>query len=335
MEKDKFEVIKETYGIKKNQIVKIKEISSYIYNKLSSDPKLINIYVIGEIVELSKSAKGHIYFKLKEEGKLLSCTFFKYINKLEFDLENGMEVLVLGSISTYNSEYQLNIQLIFPIGEGMYAIRKKKLIAKLERKGLFKKEVKKALPKTIQNIGLITSKDSAAYNDVIKIIKTKFPFVKILVKCVLVQGKEAPEQIVNAIKLLDKKKLDVILLVRGGGGKEDLTAFDDEEVANTVFMVKTPIVTGIGHEIDTSIADMVADLSMLTPTKAAESLLPDRTQLLNELEHIRNILTKAYKLYLERTESKESLKIYKGSLIIAVILIIILVYIILKFFGVL
>jgi len=318
-------------------VLTVSQVSDYIKNKLCEDPKLKQIYVRGEITNLSKpNPSGHIYFSIKDEkdeNSVLECAFFRGKNKdLDFEIKEGLEVLIFGSITIYKSKYQLNVCSVFPIKEGPYGLRLKQLKEKLSKEGLFDEKHKKEIPYLYKTLGLIASKGSAAYEDVIKVLKDRVP-VNIELSSTLIQGKEAPQEIIRAINRLNQiKDIGVILIVRGGGSPEDLMCFNDEELARAIFNSKIPIITGIGHETDYTIADIVADKRASTPTMAAKMAVPDKKELLDKIESKRERLKKAYENFIkskkkekELTEKEKQLKSYK--IILGIIILLIILYI--------
>lgn len=305
--KKSLENIKKLYGMDEKDILTVSEISAYIKKKLVNDPKINSIYVFGEITNLSRPDSGHIYFDLKDEQSLIKCAFFRgnYIN-LPFELENGLEVLVLGSITTYEkrSNYQLSISRILPLGEGAFYLQFKQLKLKLSKEGLFNAEHKKEIPKIPKCIGLITSKKGSVIGDIFNVQKSRFPNMNLKLIGTIMQGDKASQEIIKGINILNQyKDIDIIIIARGGGSIEDLMCFNDEELARAIFKSKIPIVTGIGHETDHTIADFVADQMAPTPSVAAKIAVPDKQELLERIDSIRNELKKSYKNYITSQHS--------------------------------
>ncbi len=235
-------------------------------------PALSQIWVVGEISSLSKSQAGHIYFSLKDEnGTMLPCTFFvNYARSLDFQLENGIKIYAFGMITVYDKRgtYQLNVTKVQPSGEGELALKLKQLKEKLQKEGLFDEIHKKPVPSIPNKIGLITSPNGAAIRDFMRMIRNAPPFSVVLFPA-SVQGEKAAATIIRGIEILDNMpEVDTIVLTRGGGSEEDLFCFNDEALARTIFACNTPIISAIGHEKDTPISDLAADLRLPTPTAA-------------------------------------------------------------------
>lgn len=249
----------------------VKLLNKYIKGELTQDPILKNIFVIGEVTNLHRNK--YTYFDLKEDDELLNCVYFN--NDLEF--ENGDSLIINGSINVYTraSRYQINVKNAKIVGEGQAYYQLKLLKDKLEKKGYFDRMRKKEIPLFPQKIGLITSDKSAAVIDFLSIMEQNYPIADIFLYSSGVQGLEAKNSIINGIKYLDDKNLDLLVLTRGGGSSEDLSIFNDEQIADAIFYANTPIISAVGHEIDTTIADLVSDLRVSTPTKAAEYIISD------------------------------------------------------------
>lgn len=249
----------------------VKLLNKYIKGELTQDPILKNIFVIGEVTNLHRNK--YTYFDLKEDDELLNCVYFN--NDLEF--ENGDSLIINGFINVYTraSRYQINVKNANIVGEGQAYYQLKLLKDKLEKKGYFDQMRKKEIPLFPQKIGLITSDKSAAVIDFLSIIEQNYPIADIFLYSSGVQGLEAKNSIINGIKYLDEKNLDLLVLTRGGGSSEDLSIFNDEQIADAIFYANTPIISAVGHEIDTTIADLVSDLRVSTPTKAAEYIISD------------------------------------------------------------
>ncbi|MDD5548681.1 MAG: exodeoxyribonuclease VII large subunit [Sulfurovaceae bacterium] len=248
----------------------------------------MHILVEGEVSSATYHTSGHLYFTIKDKESSLKCVMFKSsVSKLKFKVEVGQHIVVNGSISVYapRGEYQLYALDIEPFGQGALALAYEQLKAKLQEKGYFDPTSKKPIPKTINKIALVTAKDSAALHDMLKIIDKRWPLLDITIIDTLVQGDNAPEQIAKAIRYADKLNVDVVVVARGGGSKEDLWAFNSEIVADALHFAKTPTVSAIGHEIDVMISDFVADLRAPTPSAAMEMILPDRFEILQVLSN--------------------------------------------------
>lgn len=273
-------------------------------NLIESDYRLQDIWVSGEISNLSLPASGHMYFTLKDESAALRCVMWRpeVANLLEIPKE-GEAIEVHGKISVYEAggQYQLYADQIRVSGEGALYQEFARLKAKLEGEGLFELDRKRPLPALPTRIGVVTSPTAAAFEDVINVLRRRFPLTEIILSPSQVQGDEAPAQIVTAIHALNEiSRPDVILLVRGGGSMEDLWAFNSEEVVRAVVNSEIPVVTGIGHETDLILADFAADVRGPTPSAAAELGTPDRADLRVDLREIESSLLRVMSDHLLR-----------------------------------
>ena len=241
------------------------------------------LWVEGEISNLARPASGHLYFSLKDEAAQVRCALFRNQRmRLRFQPANGQQVLIRARVSLYEprGEFQLIAEHMEPAGEGALRLAFEQLKGKLAAEGLFAAEQKKTLPALPRQIGLITSPSGAAVRDLLTVLRRRFPAIPVLIYPVPVQGAEAPSKIIRMLGLANRRaECDVLILSRGGGTLEDLQAFNDEAVARTIFASQIPVVTGIGHEIDFTIADFVADLRAPTPSAAAEHVSPDQHNL--------------------------------------------------------
>ncbi len=246
------------------------------------------VQVSGEISNLSRPSSGHIYFTLKDERAQVRCAMFRsQVQRLKFQPENGLQVQASANVSLYEArgDYQLIINQLQETGDGALRHAFEQLKEKLAAKGLFASEHKKTLPLIPTCIGIITSPSGAAIRDILSVLKRRFPIIPIIIYPVMVQGDEAKYAINQAIiNANQRKECDVLILARGGGSLEDLWAFNEEMVAKAIFKSRIPIVSGIGHETDTTIADYVSDLRAATPTAAAEHCTPDVQQWLAQFQ---------------------------------------------------
>jgi len=246
------------------------------------------IQVSGEISNLSRPSSGHIYFTLKDERAQVRCAMFRsQVQRLKFQPENGLQIQASANVSLYEArgDYQLIINQLQEAGDGALRRAFEQLKEKLATKGLFATEHKKALPLIPSCIGIITSSSGAAIRDILSVLKRRFPTIPIIIYPAMVQGNEAKYAINQAIiRANQRKDCDVLILARGGGSLEDLWAFNEEMVANAIFKSRIPIISGIGHETDTTIADYVSDLRAATPTAAAEHCTPDAQQWLGQFQ---------------------------------------------------
>ncbi len=281
-------------NIPESKIFTVSRLTDYIKQKLEGDTKLRDIWVKGEISNYTLHTSGHAYFTLKDEESQISCAMFKdSVSSLKFKPEQGMKVLLLSSVGVYKpyGKYQLIVSEIHPDGLGALHQQFLQLKEKLEKEGLFLEENKKPLPKFPKTIGIITSPTGAAIRDIITNLTRRFPNIHIKLVPTLVQGTEAAEDIVNSIELLNGiKGIDVIIVGRGGGSLEDLWCFNEEIVARAIFKSKVPIISSIGHETDFTISDFVADCRTPTPSTAAEIAVPDKKELLSNINHLRDKL---------------------------------------------
>ena len=252
-----------------------------------------SIEVEGEISRLTRHNSGHWYFTLKDEKSAISVAIYKFANQnIKFDIKDGMKVTLIGKLSIYspNGSYQFIANRIMPIGVGELELAFNQLKERLAAAGLFDKEHKKSLPKYPNRVGIITSASSAAFADMCRVINDRYILPKFYLFNSLVQGNNAPANLIKMVKIADNMDLDVIVIARGGGSKEDLWCFNDEALAYAIYEAKTPIISAVGHEIDYSISDFVADHRSLTPTAAMVDLLPDSNELYQRLDIIQNSL---------------------------------------------
>ena len=257
----------------------ITALNKAIKNMFEEKRELSNIHLKGEISNYKHHTRGHLYFTLKDENSQLSAIMFASSAKnLKFEPKDGMKVLVAGKVTVYESTgtYQIYVNDMQEDGLGNLYLEFEKLKKKLEQEGLFKKEYKKPIPRFPTKIGIITAPTGAAIKDIMSTIARRFPIVETILFPSLVQGIDAKDDIVKNIRLANTFDLDVIILGRGGGSIEDLWAFNEECVARAIFESKIPIISGVGHEVDFTISDFVADLRAPTPTGAAELCVPNR-----------------------------------------------------------
>lgn len=252
------------------------------------------IEVVGEISRFTRQpASGHWYFTLKDEKASISCAMFKSTAlRVKFIPKDGLKVIITGKVSIYSptGNYQIIAASMKLAGEGELDAKFNALKQKLSDEGLFAEEYKKPLPKFPQKIAFLTSLSSAAYQDMLRVARDRFALVKIDAYSVFVQGENTASSVISALKTADKKDYDCIIIARGGGSKEDLWGFNDENLARAIFAAHTPVISAIGHEIDFSISDFVADHRSLTPTAAMMDLLPDVNTLLQDLSGADNFL---------------------------------------------
>ena len=252
------------------------------------------VLVEGELSRITFHNSGHIYFTLKDSSSAISAVMFRgNASRLKFRLEEGMKVVLDGAISVYTprGSYQINCFNIEPAGQGALALAYEQLKQKLHDKGYFNPEIKKQLPKFPKKIALITSATSAALQDMLRVAQHRYRDIEIDIYDVLVQGQSAAASIANALDVAGQKEYDILVVGRGGGSMEDLWAFNEEIVADAIFRTPLPVVSAVGHEIDTVISDFVADLRAPTPSAAMQMILPDENELFVYLDSISNQFT--------------------------------------------
>jgi len=271
------------------------------------------VWVEGEISNLATPASGHLYFSLKDNAAQVSCAMFKGRNRaLKFRPENGNQVLVRAKVSLYQprGNYQLIVDRMEEAGDGALQRQFEELKTRLAGQGLFDVDNKLDIPELPESIAIITSSSGAAIHDVLSVIERRFPAIPVKLFPVPVQGAEAAPAICNAIQLVDEHvtagelDCDVILLVRGGGSLEDLWPFNEESVAHAIYNCNVPVVSGVGHEVDVTIADFVADVRAATPTAAAETVTPDQTTWLQSFDWYQQQLQQLLKNKIERQREK-------------------------------
>ena len=288
-------------------IYSVAQVNSYIKNLFVQDFLLNRISVRGEVSNCKYHTSGHIYFTLKDKSGTLSAVMFAGQRKgLTFQLQEGQQVVVTGSIDIYERDgrYQLYAREIKRDGVGDLFERFQKLRDELEEMGMFAAEYKKPIPKYAKTIGIVTASTGAAIHDIINITARRNPYVQLILYPALVQGQDAKFSIVNGIRTLDSMGLDVLIVGRGGGSMEDLWAFNEEIVARAIFECETPVISAVGHETDVTIADYVADLRAPTPSAAAELAVFDYRQFENRLEVLREALNRGVERNLERKKAQ-------------------------------
>jgi len=288
------------------QVLTVTQINTFVKDYIDALPPLRQVSVKGEVSNLTKHKTGHYYFTLKDEGSVIKTVMFRSdAEKLDFEMENGQKVIITGRISVFvrDGSYQLYAVSAEQDGIGSLYIAFEKLKAKLAAEGLFDPAHKKPLPKVPFKLGIVTAPTGAAIQDMKNIAARRFPLCEIILYPSLVQGKDAAPEIIKGIEYFDRKKcVDVIIIGRGGGSIEDLWAFNDERLAHAVYDCETPIISAVGHEIDFTITDFVADLRAPTPSAAAELALPDKNELKRKFDNINthNAASLAKRLQSER-----------------------------------
>ncbi len=270
------------------QVLTVGQLNTYIKSLLEGDYHLQHVFVTGEISNFTASRNGHWYFTLKDKDTAMRAVMFRGSNmRMQFMPEDGMKVICFGSVSVYlqGGNYQFIIDNMQPDGLGSLNLAFEQLKEKLGKEGLFDPRYKKQIPVYPKRIGVCTSPTAAAFQDIQNVLRRRWPLAEVVLAETLVQGDQAPPQICRALRALDEANVDVIIAARGGGSLEDLWCFNDEQVARTVFDLKTPLVSGVGHETDFTMIDFVADLRAPTPSAAAELCTPDARE-----EYEKNLL---------------------------------------------
>lgn len=273
----------------------VRQVNSYIKNMFTQDFMLSRIYVKGEVSNCKYHTSGHIYFSLKDESGTIACVMFAgYRSGLSFRLQDGQQVIALGSVSIYerSGQYQLYVREIILDGAGILYEKFEALKKELFEMGMFAPEYKQPIPKYIRTLGIVTAPTGAAVRDIINIAGRRNPFVQLILYPAQVQGDGAAESIIRGIRALEKRKVDVMIVGRGGGSIEDLWAFNEEFVARAVFECSVPVISAVGHETDTTITDYVADLRAPTPSAAAELAVYDYREAKEQIRVFRERLQK-------------------------------------------
>ena len=266
-----------------NDVWSVAELTNYVRELFEIDFRLRDVSVAGEISNFTRARSGHLYFTLKDAESQLKCVMWRSSAKrLRFQPQDGDAVVAHGRMTVYSAGgvYQLAANSLEPAGRGDLALAFERLKEQLAGEGLFDEAHKQPIPAFPRKIGIVTSADAAALRDILNVLERRYPIVEILIAPTLVQGNQAPVQIVQALRWLDGRyDIDSIIVARGGGSIEDLWAFNDEQVARAIFAAQHPVISGVGHETDFTIADFVADLRAPTPSAAAELAVPDREEL--------------------------------------------------------
>ena len=295
----------------------VSQLTKYIKYKLDNDVNLREVYLKGEISNFKAHTRGHFYFTIKDEGSRINAVMFaSSASKVKFTPEDGMKILVTGRISVYEATggYQIYVNEMMEDGVGNLYVAFEQLKKKLASEGLFDEARKKRIPKIPERVGVITASTGAAIRDIISTINRRFPLTEVILLPSLVQGEGAKEDIVRQIKRAEGYNLDVLIVGRGGGSIEDLWAFNEEIVARAIFECPIPIISAVGHEIDFTIADFVADLRAPTPTGAAEIAVPNKTDVINYINQLNLRSRKAVGTILEL--KKKRLDNIKGHYIL-------------------
>ena len=267
----------------KDSYLSVSELNGYVKRSIEGDAFFQHVLLKGEISNYKHHTSGHLYFSLKDENSKINAVMFEFnrLRGLAFEPKDGMNVLVEGKLGVYapNGGYQIYIEKMTEDGVGNLYVQFEQLKKKLEAEGLFSSSHKRPIPKYPKKIGIITASSGAAIKDILSTIKRRYPVCETILFPSLVQGEGAKENLVKQLKLADTYDLDVIIFGRGGGSIEDLWAFNEEVVARAIYECNTPIISGVGHDVDYTISDFVADLRAPTPTGAAEMAVPNKVDI--------------------------------------------------------
>lgn len=268
-----------------------------------------DVCVEGEVSQFTRARSGHVYMTLKDENAVLKAIIWRSMaSRLKFDLEEGLEVVARGSVDVYppRGSYQLLVRDIQPRGLGALQLAFRQLLEKLEEEGLFRDDRKKPLPRFPEKIGIITSPTGAAIRDMVRIISRRWPLSNLYLLPRRVQGEGAAEEIAGGIYLLNRERpdFDVLIVGRGGGSLEDLWAFNEEIVARAIFDSEIPVISAVGHEIDFSVSDFVADYRAATPTEAGEQVVPDMMEMIQRLQYYQKRSSSLIKSHLSRARQR-------------------------------
>ena len=290
-----------------DKYITVTQLTKYIKYKIDNDVHLNEVFLKGEISNFKAHSRGHFYFTLKDEGSRINAVMFASSTKnIKFIPQDGMKVLVTGKISVFeaNGGYQIYVNDMLEDGVGNLYIAFEQLKKKLEEEGLFDQSKKKPIPKIPTRVGVVTAPTGAAIKDIISTIKRRWPLAEILLFPSLVQGEEAAADIVKQIKLSASYQIDTLIVGRGGGSIEDLWPFNEEIVARAIYECETPVISAVGHEIDFTIADFVADLRAPTPTGAAELAVPAISDVTNYINQLKIRLNKSIQNKVEINKQK-------------------------------
>ena len=298
------------------KIFPVSHLTSYIRDLLEKDANLLDIWVTGEVSNLARPGSGHSYFSLREGDSTLRCAMFKYAGMGAELLNEGDSIIVHGKVSIYpqRGDLQLVVDLVQPEGTGELKLKFEQLRAKLEQEGLFDPSRKRELPKFPNKVAVVTSVSGAVWHDIVDVFQRRYPLAELVLFPTSVQGDVALTEIVGSFNNLNlHKDIDVVILARGGGSKEDLSVFNEEDLARAIFSSNYPVISAIGHETDTTIVDLVADVRAPTPSAAAEIAAPNLVEILESID----INLQRLNIEIERTtKSAKELVSIQGSRII-------------------
>ncbi len=287
--------------------ISVQTLNKYIKAKFDQDASLRNIYITGEISNFRPHPSGHLYFTLKDDhAKISAIMFYSNAKKLSFQIANGMKVYIRAFVSVYepNGEYQLYVQSLEQDGLGKLFIEFENLKKKLSNEGLFDQKHKKPIPKYPKSIAVLAAKNGDAVHDFIKIAHDRFPFARIILFPIPVQGKNAYLKIIEALKRVDQIGFDIVVITRGGGNIEELWNFNEEALARQIFQCQTPIMSAVGHEMNFTICDFVSDMRAATPSEAALFATPDQNELKKHLDGLQQQLKYRINQYLKIQQQK-------------------------------
>jgi exodeoxyribonuclease VII large subunit len=285
-------------------VLTVKELVARLKRLVEGDPFLQRVWVVGELSGVKRHTSGHWYFTLKDEAQIRAVMFRRDAEALRFQPTDGQTVLALGRVGVYerDGQTQLYVQHLEPYGVGRYFLELEALKARLAAEGLFSRP-KRSLPQLPRAVGVVTSRVGAALQDIRTVARRRFPGIPLIVAPVLVQGEGAPDAIVRGLaRIAQHPGVDVVILARGGGSREDLNAFNDERVVRQIARMPVPVVSAVGHEVDVTLADLAADVRAPTPSAAAEIVVPERQQLLGRVRELGDRLRRqlAHRLQQER-----------------------------------
>lgn len=306
-----------------DKYITVSQLTRYIKYKIDNDEHLNHVFLKGEISNFKAHTRGHLYFTIKDETSRINAVMFaSSASKLKFMPEDGMKVMITGRISVYEATggYQVYVEEMVEDGVGNLYVKYEQLKKKLAAEGLFDPNHKRKIPKIPRRIGIVTASTGAAIKDILSTLKRRWPIVETILFPSLVQGEAAAPEIVKQIKKAQDYELDVLIVGRGGGSIEDMWCFNDEEVARAIYDSEIPIISAVGHEIDYTIADFVADLRAPTPTGAAEMAVPNQQDFLNFLNQIEIRLNKSMnhhiQVYKDKLESIKNSYVLKNPIMI-------------------
>lgn len=289
-----------------NQALTVSEITTQVKTVL--EESLPMMWIIGEVSDFTRASSGHCYWTLRDEASQISCVMFRFsAQKLTFDPEPGMQLLIYGNVSVYErgGRYQFYVHQVQPVGVGEMAIAFERLCERLEAEGLFSHERKRPMPRFPRSIGIVTSGSGAALKDILQVSSRRAPGIQIVLRSTRVQGPGAAENIASAIRDLNiHSGAEILIVGRGGGSPEDLWAFNEEVVARAIYASDIPVVSAVGHEIDNTIADYVADLRAPTPSAAAELVTPDQVDLRRRVATCNQALVRGIRSRIEENEKQ-------------------------------